>query len=270
MSVRARPRFHLLSASLGLLLACLPAAAPAAPPTLTVSAAANLSFALEEGARSFQRGTGIRVLLNFGTTGQLAQQIEQGAPVDLFVAADTETVMELERLGLLLAGTRRVYARGRLALYSPADFPSRPERLEDLVHAEFKRIALPNPERSPYGAAAREALQAVGLWEALQPRLILAENVRQALMYAETGNVEAALVAASLKRPGDTGHWVLVPEQLHHPLDQALAIVRGTRHEPEARRLAAFLLGPDGRAILSAYGYQLPPASQAPLEESSP
>jgi molybdate transport system substrate-binding protein len=267
MRACARLSLHLPSATLGLLLAWLPAAAVrAAPPTLTVSAAASLSFALEQAARSFEQGTGIRVLLNFGATGQLAQQIEQGAPVDLFVAADTESLERLERQGLLVPGTLRLYARGRLAIYSPADSPLRPERLEDLARPEVKRIALANPQRAPYGVAAREALQAVGLWDALQPRLILAENVRQALLYAETGNAEAALVAASLWRPGP-GHWVLVSERLHHPLDQALAIVHGTGREPEARRFAEFLLGTTGRSILSAYGYQLPPV---PLEQSVP
>jgi molybdate transport system substrate-binding protein len=267
MRIRAGLSCYLLSATLGL-LAWLPAAAVhAAPPTLTVSAASSLSFVLEQAARRFEQDTGIRVLLNFGATGQLAQQIEQGAPVDLFVAADTETVEQLGRQGLLVAGTRRVYARGRLAIYSPAGSPWRPERLEDLARPEVKRIALANPQRAPYGAAARQALQAVELWDALQPRLILAENVRQALLYAETGNVEAALVAASLWRPGDPGHWVLVPELLHNPLDQALAVVHGARQESEGRRFAEFLLGSAGRSILSAFGYQLPPL---PLKESVP
>jgi molybdate transport system substrate-binding protein len=268
MRSRARLSCHHLSATLGLLLACLSAAAVrAAPTTLTVSAAASLSFALEQAVQSFEQDTGVRVLLNFGATGQLAQQIEQGAPVDLFVAADTETVEQLERQGFIVPGTRRVYARGRLAIYSPAGSPWQPDRLEDLARPEAKRIALANPQRAPYGAAAREALQAVGLWDALQPRLILAENVRQALLYAETGNVEAALVAASLWRAGDPGHWVLVAENLHQPLDQSLAVVHGTRRELEARRFAEFLLGSTGRSILSSFGYQLPPF---PPKESIP
>jgi len=265
MSCRLRCPLPLLSAALGLLLAFQSApVARASPPTLTVSAASSLSLALEQAARAFERSTGVRVALNFGTTGALAQQIEQGAPVDLFIAADTATVEELERQGLLLPGSRQLYARGRLALYSPT---LRLERLQDLVRPEVERIAMANPELAPYGAAAREALQALGLWDALQPRLILAETVRQALLYAETGNVEAALVAASLWRPGAPGYWVLVPERLHRPLDQALALVRGTRLEREARLFTAYLLGPGGRAILRAYGYQLPPAAP---EEPAP
>jgi molybdate transport system substrate-binding protein len=257
MSARTRLSLSLRTAALGLLLAFQPAAsAQADAPTLTVSAASSLSFALEEAARAFERNTGIRLALNFGSTGALAQQIEQGAPVDLFVAADTETVEELERQGLLVPGSKQVYARGRLALYC---LGLRLERLEDLARPEVRRIAMANPELAPYGAAAREALKALGLWDELQPRLILAENVRQALLYAETGNVEAALVAASLYRPGAPGQWLLVPEELHRPLDQALALVRGTRLEREARLFAAYLRGPGGRAILRAYGYQLPP-----------
>jgi molybdate transport system substrate-binding protein len=265
MNARTRLPLLLLAAALGLLLALQPAAsARAGAPTLTVSAASSLSFALGEAARAFERSSGVRVALNFGSTGTLARQIEQGAPVDLFVAADTGTVDELERQGLLVPGSRQVYARGRLALYCRELHLA---RLQDLARPEVERIAMADPQLAPYGAAAREALQALGLWEKLEPRLILAENVRQALLYAETGNVEAALVAASLWRPGATGEWLLVPEELHRPLDQALALVRGTRLEPEARAFAAFLQGPQGRAILRAYGYQLPPP---PPAEPSP
>ncbi len=265
MPTRTSPAVPRLAAALGLLLAIQPAAfARAEAPTLTVSAASSLSFALSEAARAFERSSGVQVALNFGSTGALAQQIEQGAPVDLFVAADTGTVEELEQQGLLVPGSWQVYARGRLALYSRE---LRLERLQDLTRPEVERIAVANPELAPYGAAAREALQALGLWGQLQPRLILAENVRQALLYAETGNVEAALVAASLWRAGAPGQWLLVPEELHRPLDQALALVRGTRLAPEARAFAAFLQGPQGRAILRAYGYQLPPP---PPAEPSP
>ena len=261
MSARTRRALPLRAAALGLLLAFQPAvSARAGAPTLTVSAASSLSFALGEAARAFERSSGVRVALNFGSTGTLARQIEQGAPVDLFVAADTETVEELERQGLLAPGSLQVYARGRLALYS---LELRLDRLEDLTRPEVRRIAVADPQLAPYGAAAREALRALGLWNELEPRLILAENVRQALLYAETGNVEAALVAASLWRPGAPGQWLLVPEELHRPLDQALALVRGTRLEREARSFAAFLLGPAGRAILRAYGYQLPPPPPA-------
>jgi molybdate transport system substrate-binding protein len=239
-----------------LLLAC--ARPPGAEPvTLTVSAAADLMPALQEVGQRFTQETGIQLRFNFGSTGQLAQQIERGAPVDLFLAANLAFVEELERQGLVVPGTKALYARGRLALWTRADSPLTLERLEDLARPEVRRIAIAHPDHAPYGVAAREALQAVGLWEALQPKLVLGESVRQALLYAERGNVDAALVALSLSL-ASAGRWVLVPEELHQPLDQALAVIRGTRHEPEARQLAAYLTGPQGRSILQKYGFMLP------------
>jgi molybdate transport system substrate-binding protein len=100
-------------------------------------------------------------------------------------------------------------------------------------------------------------MQAVGVWEEVQPKLVLGENVRQTLLYAETGNVEVAIVALSLSVQGE-GRWVLVPQELHKPIDQALAVIKGTRHEPEARRFAAFINGPEGRPIMRKYGFILP------------
>ncbi|HZU05516.1 MAG TPA: molybdate ABC transporter substrate-binding protein [Chloroflexota bacterium] len=239
-----------------LLLACarLPDAAPG---TLTVSAAADLMPALQEVGQRFTQETGIQLRFNFGSTGQLAQQIERGAPVDLFLAANRAAIEELERQGLVVPGTKALYARGRLALWTRADSPLALERLEELARPEVRRIALAHPDHAPYGVAAREALQAVGLWEALQPKLVLGENVRQALLYAERGDVDVALVALSLSL-ASAGRWVLVPEGLHQPLDQALAVIKGTRHESEARQFAAYLRGPQGRPIMQKYGFVLP------------
>jgi molybdate transport system substrate-binding protein len=239
-----------------LLFACLPAATlPAAPPPLMVSAAANLRDACERLRAGFEAATGIRVLFNFGSTGKLAAQIEQGAPVDLLIAADTATPRRLEALGLALPGSFAVYARGRLALWWRADSGLDFADLQDLARPEVKRIAIADPHLAPYGLAAEQALRAAGLWERVRPRLVFAENIAQALQYAETGNVEAALVARSLCGP--EGRWVLVPEQMHEPLDQALVILRGSPRLEEARSLAAFLLGPEGQRILASYGYQV-------------
>lgn len=230
---------------------------------LTVSAAADLTFAFQELGRIFEEDTGIGLSLNFGSTGQLARQIEQGAPVDLFAAAGISEIEELERQGLILPGTKRLFARGRLVLWTAAESPLPVERINELRRPELRRIAIANPDHAPYGRAAREALQSAGLWEALQHKLVWAENVRQALQYAETGNVEVALVALSLCREG-MGRWALVPESLHRPIDQALAVIRGTRHEPEARRFAEFITGPAGAKTMRAYGFLAPGEEPAP------
>jgi molybdate transport system substrate-binding protein len=251
---------HTLRLLAVLLLAVLPARIlPAAPQPLMVSAAANLRDACERLQSGFEAATGIRLLFNFGSTGKLAAQIEQGAPVDLLVAADTATPRRLEAQGLALPGSLAVYARGRLALWWRSDSGLDFSALEDLARPEVKRIAIADPRLAPYGLAAEQALRSAGLWERLQPRLVFAENIAQALQYAETGNVEAALVARSLC--GQEGRWLLVPGELHEPLDQALVVIQGSPRLEEARRFAAFLLGPEGRRILASYGYEVPGSS---------
>ncbi len=225
--------------------------------SLTVSAAADLTEAFGEIGQRFTAETGIVVSFNFGSTGQLARQIEQGAPVDLFAAANLGFVEDLERKGWLLPETRRLYGLGRIVIWTRNGGEPKIERLEDLRQPWVKRIAIANPEHAPYGMAAREAIESAGLLAELSPRLVPAENVRQALHYGETGNVEAAIVALSLCRPG-VGRWVLVPAELHRPLDQALAVVTRTRHREAALHFADFVMSPTGRSILGRYGF-LPP-----------
>jgi molybdate transport system substrate-binding protein len=224
---------------------------------LTISAAADLTFALKELGGVFEDQTGVKTVFNFGSTGQLAQQIEQGAPVDVFLAANVAYVDDLERKGLIVPGTKAIYARGRIVLWVRPDSPLRIERIEDLSAPEIKRVAIANPDHAPYGTAARQALQSAGIWDALQARLVLGENVRQALQYAETGNVDVAIIALSLGITSK-GRWALIPEELHRPIDQALAVVRGTRFEQEARRFGAFVLGPEGKPIMRKYGFVMP------------
>ncbi len=225
--------------------------------SLTISAAADLSLAFQELGTLFEKETGTKVIFNFGSTGQLAQQIEQGAPVDLFAAANIDFVDGLERQGLILPDTKALYARGRITLWTRADSPLRIERIEDLARPEVKRIAIANPDHAPYGIAAREAMQSASVWQAIQPKLVLGENIRQTLLYAETGNVDVAIVALSLSKQGE-GRWVLVPQELHNPIDQALAVIKSSPHEQEARRFAVFINGPEGRPIMRKYGFVLP------------
>ncbi len=253
-----------------LLAACRSTPPPAAdreqPVTLIVSAAADLTYAFGEIGRQFEAETAGKVIFNFGSTGQLAQQIEQGAPADVFAAANVSFIEDLERQGRIAPGTKRVYARGRIVLWTRADNPLRLESLEDLARPEITRVAIANPDHAPYGVAGREALQTAGVWEAVQPKLVLGENVRQALQYAETGNVDAAIVALSLVVPaaqgsngGVQGRWTTIPQELYRPLDQALAVVKGTAHEREAAAFADFVAGPRGQEILRKYGFEAIP-----------
>ncbi|HJP95416.1 MAG TPA: molybdate ABC transporter substrate-binding protein [Pyrinomonadaceae bacterium] len=225
--------------------------------TLTVSAAADLTPAFEELGRLFTDESGIKVIFNFGSTGQLTQQIEQGAPVDLLAAANVSFVEELEQQNLILPDTKALYAQGRITLWTRKDSSLRLDHLEDLAKPEVHRIAIANPEHAPYGEAARQALQSAGTWDRISSRLVFGENINQTFEYAETGNVDAAIVALSLSI-NSNGRWVLIPEQLHQPLKQALAVIRSTPHEAEARRFASFINSQEGRVVMRKYGFILP------------
>jgi molybdate transport system substrate-binding protein len=231
---------------------------------LTVSAASDLTAAFGEIGREFAVETGQRVIFNFGSTGQLAQQISQGAPVDLFAAASLSYIDELERAGLVVPGTKQVFGRGRIVLWQRGDSPLVIERIADLARPEVRRVAIANPDHAPYGAAARAALRSAGVWEAVQPKLVLGENVRQALQYAETGNVDVAIVALSLSVPAAApadapGRFTLIPAELYPPLDQSLAVIRGAQAEAAARAFAAWVVSSRGQAILRKYGFTLDP-----------
>lgn len=233
-------------------------AAPARPPAeLTVSAASDLAEALPDLVSTFQQETGVRISINYGASGQLAQQIAEGAPADIFMSADIRYMEELGNAGLLMKGTRAIYATGKLVVWTRPDGPA-PATFADLASPAIRRVAMANPQTAPYGHAAEEALRMAGLWNAVKAKAVYAENVRQALAYAHTGNADAALVAAALVH-GKPGHVLVVPEELYPRMYQAIGVVRDTRNEPAARTFAAFVTGTEGRAILARHGFDPPP-----------
>lgn len=236
------------------------AAAPAsAPGDLTIAAASDLTPAFEELGGQFEQQTGTKVVFNFGSTGQLAQQIERGAPFDLLYAANKSFIEDLNTKGLVISDTMEVYAQGRLTLWTRADSTLKPERIEDLASPEYARIAIANPEHAPYGQAAKNALETAGVWEAVEPRMVYGENIAQTLTLADTGNVDVAIVALSLSVQG-TGNWALVPAELHPdaPLIQMAAAITGTPNEAVARQFIAFVGSPEGHAVMKKYGFILP------------
>lgn len=235
------------------------AAAPraAAGEALTVAAAADLQFAFEEIAALFERETGQPVTLVFGSTGQLTQQIEQGAPYDLLAAANVAYVERLAEQGLIDPDSVALYARGRIVLAVNRQSGAAVAELGDLLGPQVRRVAIANPAHAPYGLAARQALEAAGLWEALQPKLVLGENVRQALQYVQTGDAEAGIVALSVADVAEI-EWTPIDEALHAPLEQALGVVAGSPRAGAARAFAAFVNGPAGRPIMQRYGFLLP------------
>lgn len=235
-----------------------PAAGGSVVPLL-VLAASDLQFALPEVAARFEATTSHGVTVTLGSTGNLTAQIENGAPADAFFAADASFLERLDRKGLLLEETRRPYATGRIVV---ATAPGAPvvATIEDLARPAYKKVAIANPEHAPYGRAARQALQATGLWDTVQPKLVLGENVAQAFQFVQTGNAEAGIVALSvaLGVPGTAS--VLVDESLHARLNQEVAVLKASRQPDVARQFIAFVNGPQGRPIMQTYGFALPGA----------
>ena len=227
------------------------------PAELTVAAASDLINAFEELGREFEANHKTKVVFVFGSTGMLTRQIENGAPMDLFAAANVGYIEQLEQKGLIVPGTKAIYARGRITMWTMGDSPLKIRTISDLVSPEVKRIAIANPDHAPYGLAAQQAMQSAGMWDTVKPKLVYGDNIRQALQYAETGNVDVAIVALSLSQQSK-GSWTLIPEELHQPIDQGLAVIKSTRNEPAARAFASFLTGPRGKEILAKYGFAFP------------
>jgi molybdate transport system substrate-binding protein len=239
---------------LGLSGACRKSAAPS-DAELHVAAASDLIPAFEEIGKEFEKTSGTKVVFSFGSTGLLTRQIENGAPMDLFAAASIDFIDQLEQKGLIVSDTKAVYARGRITLWTTQDSKLKIEKINDLTNPDVKRIAIANPDHAPYGMAARDAMQTAGIWDAVKSKLVYGDNIRQTLQFAETGNVDVAIVALSLSKESK-GRWVLVPQELHKPINQGLAVIKSTQNETSARKFAAFVTGPQGRAILAKYGFE--------------
>ena len=222
---------------------------------LHVAAASDLIPAFEQIGHVFEAKQKIKVVYSFGSTGLLTRQIENGAPMDVFAAASVDFIDQLEQKGLILNDTKAIYARGRITLWTPRDSKLRLTGINDLTADEIKRIAIANPDHAPYGMAARDAFQAAGIWDSIKPKLVYGDNIRQTLEYAETGNVDVAIVALSLSKESN-GRWVLIPAELHKPINQGLAVIKETKNESAAREFASFIRGPEGQAILVKYGFE--------------
>ena len=230
-------------------------------PRLLVLAASDLLHAFPEVVERFQARTGAGVDLILGSSGNLATQIDHGAPADLYFSANRHFVDRLEEQGHLVPGTRQNYAVGRLALVSAPGSPA-PVQLSDLVRPEFQVITLANPEHAPYGMAAQEAIRTQGLWDRLAPRLVYAENIAQATQFVRTGNADAGVVALGILLGERSWDHHVVPAHLHAPLLQTAAVIQGSRHEAAARAFLDFVLADEGQAILARYGFEPPLAGE--------
>lgn len=235
-----------------LLLLLLPALVSA--DQLRVAVASNFAGAMTALGERFEAHTGHRLSLVIGATGKLYAQIRNGAPFDVLFAADEERPRLLEDQGLALPGSRFTYARGRLVLWSP-----RPGYVDSegrvLERAGFTHLAIANPRLAPYGAAARELLQARGLWQGLQGQLVRGENIAQTYQFVGSGNAELGLVAYAqiLDAEGHAqGSYWLVPAGLYRPIEQQAVLLRDSA---TARDLLAFVKGDEAGVIIRAHGY---------------
>lgn len=248
IAVRPARRAALLAAALALAVS---SSVTARAGEVTVAVAANFASTLDEAARAFEDATGHTVVASPGATGALYTRIVQGAPYDVFLAADPERPARLAEAGL--ADAPFTYAVGRLVAWSPDDGVD--------VRAALRRpgrIAIANPATAPYGVAALEALRALGLADDLEGRLVRGQNVAQAFQFAATGNARLAFVGpAQLPADGSGSAWV-VPERLYAPLRQDGVILRRAADPEAAAAFVAWLLDEDGRRLVLARGYALP------------
>ncbi len=228
---------------------------------LTVAAASDLRYALDELLQALRSQTpGIRVDVVYGSSGKLSTQLLNGAPFDLFFSADHAYAQAVFASGRATHAPV-VYATGRLATAS-RDPALAGLSLRELVrHGAVKRFALANPTHAPYGQRAREALQHQGLWNELQPRLVLGDNVTQAAQFIDSGAAQAGIVAVSLVlAPAVQGrlHWRAVPEGWHSPLRQAWVLMKtaSTASQQRAGQLLALLQSPSGQALMQRHGFQ--------------
>lgn len=229
----------------------------------TVAAASDLKFALEAVAEGFAKAGGQVPRLVFGSSGQFYAQILQGAPFQMFMSADEDYVFRLAEAGL--ARDRGVlYAIGRIGMLVPHGSPLKPDgELRDLAAAlrdgRLRRLAIANPEHAPYGQRAREALRHAGLWEAVQPHLVLGENISQAAQFAVSGSTQGGIVAQSLAlapalaRQADFG---LIPEAWHRPLAQRMVLLKGAGEV--LLRFHDHLLTPEAQALMARFGFRRP------------
>ena len=267
-AIRKSPLFILLTALIVLASGCvsLPAepivvfttrAPENAPDEITVAAAADLQFAFADIAALFEEETGYKVNLVFGSTGQLVQQIENGAPYDLIASANIDYVERLAEQGLVIPESIALYAQGRITLAVNEASGVDATALSDLLKDEVQHIAIANPDHAPYGLAAKQALISSGLWENVQHKIVFAENIRQALQYVQSGDAEVGIIALSVVNVPEI-KWTLLDDSLHEPLDQALGVISSSPHPELAAQFASFVNSEQGGEILESYGFVLP------------
>ena len=230
--------------------------------TVTVAAASDLSYAMNDIKANFEKETGCKVRLSLGSSGNFLTQIENGAPFDVFFSADIAYPKKLEADGLAAPGSTYLYAIGKIVLWTRND--SHLDLAHDFVvlrNPSVNKIAIANPEHAPYGRAAEEAFRKAGIYDAVKDRLVLGENISQAAQFVESGNAQVGIIALSLAvspEMKDKGSYWVIPEDLHAPIQQGVVVMKGSQNPPGARQFLDYIKKPATVALLERYGFVLP------------
>ncbi len=244
-----------------LLTACLLVLAPPAhAEKITIAAAADLKFAMDEIVATFKKANPAEeVDVVYGSSGKFQTQIQQGAPYDLFFSADIAFPRELAKAGFA-ASDVKPYAFGRIVLWS-ANLDATKLTLASLTEPSIARIAIANPKHAPYGKRAEEALRASDLWDKLEPKLVYGENIAHTAQFVQTGNAQVGIIALSLavspELASKGGYWP-IPDKLHQPLEQGYIITLRAKSNVLARRFADYMGSKPARAVMTKYGFVLP------------
>lgn len=227
---------------------------------INAAVAANFSAPVQQIVESFQKDTGHVVKLSFGSSGKFYAQIKEGAPFDVFLAADEKNPKQLEQDGLAVANSRFVYALGKLVLWS-----AQPGFVDDkgavLSKGSYNKLAYADPKLAPYGLAAQETLQKLELWDKVQSKLVTGESIAQAYQFAATGNAELAFIALSqITKDGKVseGSWWVVPTELYNPIKQSAVQLSAAKDKAAAQAFLAYLKSEKALAIIRGFGYGLP------------
>lgn len=234
---------------------------------LTIAAAADLSSALKDICDSFEKNTGVHVRLSFGASGALTQQIENGAPFDLFFSADMGYPQQLIKDNQADSSSLYEYAVGKLVLWVPADSPLDVEHkgMQSLLDPSLKKISIANPQHAPYGRAAVEALKHAGLYDKISDRFVMGENVSQAAQFVESGNTQAGFIAlahAAASTMHSKGKYWIVPADYYSPLAQGVVVVSRSSHKKEADQFLQYFKTKPVSDTLQKHGFTLPASSK--------
>ncbi|HWQ39733.1 MAG TPA: molybdate ABC transporter substrate-binding protein [Burkholderiales bacterium] len=253
------------------LLACLVLGSVFAGPaqakqTVTVAAAADLVYCMEELNAHFKRqDRDVEVVVSTGSSGTFFKQIANGAPFDVYLSADMSYPLRLVAEGLADGSSLTPYAIGRIVLWTPREDLDLQRGLELLRDDAVVRIAIANPEHAPYGKAAKAAMERAGVWKDVSEKVVYGQNIAQAMQFVVTGNADLGMVALSLAAaPAQRGkgHYALIPEQMHPRLEQGAVLTLAGSRNPAARRYLEFLRSPTAREIFERYGFMRPESAQ--------